>query len=65
MNTRLNVARKLLETTDRLLADIAQESGFYDQSHMTRAFKAIRHTTPGQYRREHRAITASNSSKGD
>ena len=65
MNTRLNVARKLLETTDRLLADIAQASGFYDQSHMTRAFKAIRHTTPGQYRREHRAITASNSAKDD
>ena len=58
MNTRLNAARKLLETTDRLLSDIAQEAGFYDQSHMTRAFKAIRHITPGQYRREHRAISA-------
>ena len=58
MNTRLNAARKLLETTDRLLSDIAQESGFYDQSHMTRAFKAIRHITPGRYRREHRAITS-------
>ena len=58
MNTRLNAARKLLETTDKLLPDIAVESGFYDQSHMTRAFKSIRHTTPGRYRREHRAITS-------
>ncbi|MBR3222751.1 MAG: helix-turn-helix domain-containing protein [Kiritimatiellae bacterium] len=57
INTRLNVARSLLETTNRLLSDIAQESGFYDQSHMTRAFKTIRQTTPGKYRREHRAIT--------
>ena len=63
MNTRLNAARKLLETTDRLLSDIAQESGFYDQSHMTRVFKAMRHITPGQYRRKHHAITASKSSR--
>ena len=59
VNTRLNAARKLLETTDMLLSDIAQEVGFYDQSHMSRAFKTIRHVTPGQYRREHRAITSS------
>ena len=52
-------ARKLLETTDKLLSDIAQEVGFYDQSHMTRAFKTIRHVTPGEYRRKHRAITQS------
>ena len=58
MSTRLNAARKLLETTDMLLSDIAQEVGFYDQSHMTRVFKTIRHVTPGQYRREHRAITS-------
>ena len=52
-------ARKLLETTDMLLSDIAQEVGFYDQSHMTRTFKTIRHVTPGEYRRKHRAITQS------
>ena len=59
VNTRLNAARKLLETTDMLISDIAQEVGFYDQSHMTRAFKTIRHVTPGEYRRKHRAITQS------
>ena len=59
VNTRLNAARKLLETTDMLISDIAQEVGFFDQSHMTRAFKTIRHATPGEYRRKHRAITQS------
>ncbi len=56
-NARLNAARKLLETTDDLVSDIAHAVGFYDQSHMTRAFKTIRHTTPGEYRRKHRAIS--------
>ena len=62
VNTRINAARRLLETTDKLITDIAQEVGFYDQSHMTRAFKTIRSTTPGEYRRKHRDITANNSS---
>lgn len=58
MTARINLARKLLETTDMLLSDIAQECGFYDQSHMTKAFKAIRKTTPGEYRRRHRSISS-------
>ena len=53
---RLNAARRLLEETDDLLADIATATGFFDQSHMTRAFKAIRDVTPGEYRRQHRSI---------
>jgi AraC family transcriptional regulator len=61
VNTRINHARKLLETTDMLLSDIALESGFYDQSHMTKAFKTIRKTTPGEYRRKHRLISSSNA----
>lgn len=50
---RLNAARKLLETTDKLLADIAAETGFFDQSHLTRVFKKERGMTPGTYRRKH------------
>ena len=65
MNTRVNAARKLLETTDRLISDISQECGFYDQSHMTRAFKAIRKMTPGEYRRKHRAIASSSAIAND
>ena len=65
VNTRLNAARRLLETTDKLVSDIAQEVGFYDQSHMTRAFKTIRHVTPGEYRRRHRAISSNRAVAAD
>ena len=53
---RLNAVRKLLETTDKLLTDIALETGFFDQSHLTRVFKKERGMTPGEYRRRHRKI---------
>lgn len=51
---RLNAARKLLEETDQLVADIATAVGFYDQSHFTKAFKKARGLPPGAYRRQHR-----------
>ena len=50
---RLNAARKLLETTDKLITDIAVECGFYDQSHFIRIFSSERGLTPGTYRRRH------------
>ena len=55
--TRINRACSLLETTDRLISDIATEVGFCDQSHFIRAFKKIRDTTPSKYRRSHRSIS--------
>ena len=54
---RLNAVRELLETTDKLLVDIATETGFFDQSHLTRVFKKERGITPGEYRRRHRSIS--------
>lgn len=51
---RLNAARQLLETTDKSIAEIANETGFWDQSHFTKAFKLSRRMTPGEYRRQHR-----------
>ena len=51
---RLNAARKLLETTDKLVSEIATEVGFFDQSHLTKLFKRERGVTPGEYRRRHR-----------
>ena len=54
---RLNAARNLLETTDKPLADIAIECGFYDQSHFSRIFTAERGLTPGHYRRQHALAT--------
>ncbi len=51
---RLNAARKLLETTNKLLSEIAAETGFWDQSHFTKQFRRERGMTPGEYRRRHR-----------
>ena len=54
---RLNAVRRLLETTDKLLSEIAAETGFFDQSHLSRTFKRERGITPGEYRRKHRTIS--------
>ncbi len=50
---RLDAARRLLRASSRTvrLADIAQECGFADQSHLTRAFKRVYGVTPGAYRK--------------
>ena len=50
---RLNAARKLLEETNKLLSEIALDTGFFDQSHFSRTFKRERGITPGEYRRRH------------
>jgi transcriptional regulator GlxA family with amidase domain len=51
--TRINAARTLLETTDKLLTDIAAETGFYDHAHFVKTFKRIVGTTPSRYRKQH------------
>ena len=53
LRRRLNQARDLLETTDRTIANIALEVGFYDQSHFVKAFRSIYKITPTAYRRRH------------
>ena len=50
---RINAARRLLETTDKLVSEIAEKCGFYDQSHFTKIFKRERGITPGEYRSRH------------
>ena len=50
---RVNAVRALLENTDKLLSGIAAETGFFDQSHLTRIFKKERGVTPGLCRRRH------------
>jgi transcriptional regulator GlxA family with amidase domain len=47
---RVEAARRLLETTRRGLADIAQVSGFGTVETMHRSFQRTVHVTPGQYR---------------
>lgn len=52
---RLNAACRLLESSSSLLSEIAVKTGFYDESHFVRTFKAHRGITPGEYRRRHQA----------
>jgi len=47
---RLNAARRLLATTDMLIAEVATSVGFWDQSHFVKAFKQDRGETPSHYR---------------
>jgi transcriptional regulator GlxA family with amidase domain len=47
---RVRRASDLLLSTDRLLAHIAHDCGFSDQSHLTRAFGAATGLTPNLYR---------------
>ena len=53
LQTRINAARTLLETTDKLLTDIAVETGFYDHAHFVKTFRRIVGTTPSRYRKQH------------
>ena len=50
MQTRIAAAARLLTETDRPVADIAYECGFYDHSAMTRAFRSATNLTPTQFR---------------
>jgi len=53
---RYLVGRRIEQARRRLLAgqsigDTAQATGFHDQAHLTRHFRALTGTTPGRYRR--------------
>ena len=47
---RLAAARRLLETTDDTVSDIAQACGFYDHSHFANAFRRAFGRSPGAWR---------------
>ncbi len=52
--TRVDVASRLLKTTVLPIGDVAQQSGYCDQSAFTRQFRRTTGLTPRQYRRRHR-----------
>lgn len=54
LQVRVRHARRLLETTDRTVADVAQASGFYDHSHFSHAFRRLTGVAPAVYREQHR-----------
>lgn len=49
MNLRIERAKQLLRR-GRRISEVAQEIGFYDQSHLNRHFVRIAGVTPGRYR---------------
>jgi len=51
---RVDAARRLLLETERPIADIALETGFTDQSHLTRVFRRILGETPAAFRNKSR-----------
>lgn len=53
LTSRIERAKDLLVSTDRPLAAVALDAGFYDQPHFTRTFREITGTTPGTFRRTH------------
>jgi len=50
LNRRLDRARAALLATNRSIADVALENGFYDQAHFTRLFKRTYLNSPAAYR---------------
>jgi len=50
VSRRVERAKELLAGTDLSLSAIAFAAGFSDQSHLTRHFRQIVGTTPGQFR---------------
>ena len=51
---RVQFARKLLETSDARVSQIAARAGFFDQAHFSRSFRAIFGVSPSEYRRSRR-----------
>ncbi len=53
LGRRVEEAARLLRTTTRPITDIAAETGFSSQTHLSQAFRALRRMTPRQYRALH------------
>ncbi len=51
--TRISVAENMLKYSDRSISEIALETGFANQSHFTRKFKAVLGITPLEYRKKY------------
>lgn len=47
---RIAAAKRLL-STDLALTEVADQTGFVDQSHLTNRFKAVVGVTPGAFRK--------------
>lgn len=55
---RLENSKNLLAYTDNRMQKIAVQSGFIDQAHFSKRFKAYTQLTPGEFRRQHQAAAS-------
>ncbi|WP_197041379.1 helix-turn-helix domain-containing protein [Chondromyces apiculatus] len=55
VNERVQKAQQLLLSSPMSLAEVALVTGFAEQSHFTRVFRQLVGTSPGAWRRDHRA----------
>jgi LacI family transcriptional regulator len=55
---RVDRVKKLLATTDLLMSEVADQSGFATAQRMATVFRKLTGTTPGNYRRQTRVLPA-------
>ncbi len=65
LRVRINVACEALVWSNRSVAQIANESGFFDQSYFTKQFKKMMKVAPLAYRKEYQTLHQKNSEKRD
>ena len=53
---RMQLAERLLITTDKTLGEIALMSGFSDVEYFSRVFKRYHSTPPGEWRKDNKSV---------
>lgn len=53
IHVRIEEAKNMLIDTDTPVAEISEKVGFHSPSHFAKAFKALNHITPTEYRKKH------------
>ena len=56
LKVRIQAACELLQQGDRLISEVARESGFSDQSSFTQHFRKHLGVTPRRYRQQYRLV---------
>lgn len=62
-NVRMNAACHLLVSSDLPISEIAEQTGFYDQSHLSNQFTRHRGMSPSQYRSKYSAEPSDGSAR--
>lgn len=65
LKKRVELAKKLLETSSATIIEVSMECGFTEQSHFTKTFRQQVGMTPGAWRQVHRRRKVSDSSRSN